>query len=102
MLQTADAVAQNPWKLCLLCGQKRIFASAIEFRSHLRMAHCVKEGGSFICKYGRNNVCPSLPVEGVHEKDYANHVEKVHIFLNGKKFTCICLLHEIFCSDFSA
>lgn len=84
MLQTADAVAQNPWKLCLLCGQKRIFASAIEFRSHLRMAHCVKEGGSFICKYGRNNVCPSLPVEGVHEKDYANHVEKVHIFLNGR------------------
>ena len=84
MLQTADAVARNPWKFCLLCRQKRIFASCLEFKSHLRTTHCSKEGGSFVCRYGRNNVCPSLPIEGVHEKDYVDHVEKVHISLNGE------------------
>jgi len=85
MLQTADAVLQNPWKFCLLCQQKqRDFASAFEFKRHLRMAHCTKEGGSYVCHYGRNNVCPSLPVEGVNENDYINHVEKVHISLNGR------------------
>lgn len=84
MLQTADAVAQNPWKFCLLCSHKLTFSSASEFKNHLRNVHCAKEGGSYVCKYGRNNVCPSLPMEGVDEQDYMNHVERVHITLDGR------------------
>ena len=84
-LHTADAVAHNPWKFCLLCSnQKLTFTSALEFKNHLRNVHCSKEGGSYVCRYGRNNVCPSLPMEGVHEQDYINHVERVHIALDGK------------------
>lgn len=85
MLQIADAVAENPWQFCLLCGSKSTFLSAGEFKSHLRMYHCTQEGGSFVCKYGRNNVCPSLPLDGVNQDDYENHVEKTHIQLNGNK-----------------
>lgn len=47
------------------------------------MSHSTQEGGSFVCKYGRNNVCPSLPIDGVNQDDYENHVEKCHIGLNG-------------------
>ena len=83
VLQTADAVIENPSKKCLICHRKQIFNSAKLFKNHLRMAHCSKEGGSFVCQYGRNNVCTSLPVEGVNENDYINHVEKVHIRLSG-------------------
>lgn len=88
MLQTADAVAKNPWKFCLICNNKHIFISALEFKSHLRNFHCTKEGGSYVCRYGRNNVCPSLPMEGVDEQDYMNHVERVHITLDGRADNC--------------
>ena len=84
MLQIADVVAKNPWKFCLLCGTKIVFKTSAEFKSHLRMRHSTQEGGSFVCKYGRNNVCPSLPLDGVNQDDYENHVEKVHVQLNGK------------------
>lgn len=84
MLQIADAVAQNPWKFCLLCGTKTVFLTPGEFKGHLRMYHSTQEGGSFVCKYGRNNVCPSLPVDGVDQDDYENHVEKCHVRLNGR------------------
>uniref|UniRef100_A0A7M5WYY1 Vacuolar protein sorting-associated protein 54 n=1 Tax=Clytia hemisphaerica TaxID=252671 RepID=A0A7M5WYY1_9CNID len=84
MLQIADAVAQNPWKFCLLCGTRVTFLSPNEFKRHLRMNHSTQEGGSFVCKYGRNNVCPSLPIDGVNQDDYENHVEKCHIGLNGR------------------
>ena len=86
MLQIADAVAQNPWKFCLLCGTRVTFLSPNEFKRHLRMNHSTQEGGSFVCKYGRNNVCPSLPIDGVNQDDYENHVEKCHIGLNGRSF----------------
>jgi len=84
MLRTADAVAENPWKFCLICEDKFIFRNVDEFRSHLRQFHCSKEGGSFVCHYGKHGVCQSLPLEGVNSKDYENHVEKVHIFLDGR------------------
>ena len=87
MLQTADAVARNPWKFCLVCESKKVFNNAEEFRMHLRMVHCTKEGGSYVCRYGRHGVCPSLPVEGVSDRDYASHVEKVHVLLDGKSFS---------------
>lgn len=83
MLRTADAVATNPWQFCLFCDEKQIFTNVQQFRRHLRQAHCSKEGGSFVCHYGKHGVCQSLPLEGVNSKDYENHVEKVHIFLNG-------------------
>jgi vacuolar protein sorting-associated protein 54 len=37
------------------------------------------EGGSFVCRYGYNSVCSSLPVDGVSDKDYEAHVEKYHV-----------------------
>ena len=84
MLRTADAIAENPWQFCLICKEKYIFRNANEFRTHLRKLHCSKEGGSFVCHYGKHGVCQSLPIEGVNSMDYENHVEKVHIYLDGK------------------
>ena len=46
------------------------------FRRHLRDKHCSREGGSFVCRYGYNGVCSSLPVEGVSDKDYVAHATK--------------------------
>lgn len=43
---------------------------------HLRDQHCSREGGSFVCLYGYNEVCTSLPVEGVSDKDYIAHATK--------------------------
>ena len=37
------------------------------------------EGGSFVCRYGYNGVCPSLPLDGVSDKDYEAHVNKYHV-----------------------
>lgn len=37
------------------------------------------EGGSFVCRYGYNGVCSSLPLDGVSDKDYEAHVEKYHV-----------------------
>lgn len=48
--------------------------------SHLRDRHCSREGGSFVCRYGYNGVCSSLPVEGVSDEDYEDHVYKHHVF----------------------
>ncbi len=92
MLRTADTVANNPWRFCLLCGDKHFFTNADEFRRHLRLAHCTKEGGSFVCHYGRHGVCQSLPLEGVNSTDYEDHVEKVHILLDGD---CLLILYPI-------
>lgn len=49
---------------------------------HLRDNHCSQEGGSFVCHYGYNGVCTSLPVEGVSDKDYEDHVNKHHLKIN--------------------
>ncbi|KAG7177534.1 Vacuolar protein sorting-associated protein 54-like 1 [Homarus americanus] len=47
---------------------------------HIRDCHCAKEGGSFVCRYGYNGVCSSLPLEGVSDQDYEDHVLKHHAF----------------------
>ncbi|CAB0045333.1 unnamed protein product [Trichogramma brassicae] len=47
-----------------------------DFIRHLREKHCSQEGGSFVCRYGYNQVCSSLPVEGVSDKDYIAHAAK--------------------------
>ena len=47
---------------------------------HLRDKHCSIEGGSFVCLYGYNSVCNSLPVDGVSDADYVNHIYKHHAF----------------------
>lgn len=52
--------------------------SFLYFR-HLREKHCTIEGGSFICRYGYNQVCSSLPVERVSDQDYDQHIEKFHV-----------------------
>ncbi|KAL2736024.1 vacuolar protein sorting-associated protein 54 isoform X1 [Vespula squamosa] len=47
-----------------------------DFIRHLRDHHCSREGGSYVCLYGYNGVCTSLPVEGVSDKDYVAHATK--------------------------
>ena len=79
MLQIADMMHQRTWSMCLICESKLTFETPQEFAKHLRSKHCSKEGGSFVCRYGHNGVCPSLPVEGVSDVDYEAHVEKNHI-----------------------
>uniref|UniRef100_T1J950 Vacuolar protein sorting-associated protein 54 n=1 Tax=Strigamia maritima TaxID=126957 RepID=T1J950_STRMM len=69
----------NPsWKKCSVCPQTVIFKTPIEFTRHLREYHCTREGGSFICTYGLNNVCSTLPGFGVSDEDYGNHLIKHH------------------------
>ncbi|KAK4307536.1 hypothetical protein Pmani_020683 [Petrolisthes manimaculis] len=67
------------WRQCLYC-QARSFKSPTDFIKHLREQHCSKEGGSFVCRYGYNGVCSSLPLEGVSDQDYEDHVLKHHAF----------------------
>ncbi|KAL3873549.1 hypothetical protein ACJMK2_036648 [Sinanodonta woodiana] len=68
-----------PWKQCTICKEKLIFKSPREFTRHLRDFHCTKEGGSYVCRYGLNDVCPSLPVEGVSDRDYEDHIARDHV-----------------------
>ncbi|KAI9564421.1 hypothetical protein GHT06_008160 [Daphnia sinensis] len=65
------------WKSCSYCLNKT-FRTSAEFTKHLRDDHCSQEGGSFVCHYGYNGVCTSLPVEGVSDRDYEDHVIKHH------------------------
>ena len=69
------------WKRCLYCKGPLVFnfKSPRQFCAHLRESHCSKEGGSFVCHYGRNGVCPSLPVDGVSDVDYEAHVARDHV-----------------------
>lgn len=46
---------------------------------HLRDHHCTREGGSFVCRYGSNGVCASLPLDGVNNRDYESHVNRYHV-----------------------
>ncbi|XP_058062732.1 vacuolar protein sorting-associated protein 54 [Anopheles bellator] len=59
--------------------QQFVFKSATEFASHLRQSHCTVEGGSFVCRYGYNGVCSSLPLDGVSDRDYETHVSRCHV-----------------------
>ncbi|KAG5676824.1 hypothetical protein PVAND_006631 [Polypedilum vanderplanki] len=76
-LQAID-FKQTAWKSCNYCSNC-FFKTPREFIRHLRDKHCIVEGGSFVCQYGYNNVCSSLPIDGVSDKDYEAHVEKYHV-----------------------
>lgn len=96
MLRTADSNVSSPWQTCGVCPDKHIFRSPQDFSVHLRKYHCTREGGSFVCRYGRNGVCPSLPVDGVSDKDYEAHVEKNHINLGkGTTYTSYVLGYNV-------
>lgn len=45
----------------------------------MRERHCSKEGGSYVCRYGYNGVCPSLPLDGVSDRDYETHISRHHV-----------------------
>lgn len=62
-----------------MSSNKPVRPNSFIFNSHLRMKHCTQEGGSFVCRYGDNNVCSTLPVEGVNDLDYEHHVFKHHV-----------------------
>lgn len=68
------------WKTCVVCRDRINFKSPRDFTQHLRDFHCAKEGGSFVCRYGMNGVCPSLPLEGVSDRDYDDHVSRDHVY----------------------
>ncbi|XP_075149329.1 VPS54 subunit of GARP complex scat [Haematobia irritans] len=70
--------AQNSWESCYYCPREN-FKAINEFVKHLRERHCTREGGSFVCRYGFNGVCPSLPLDGVSDRDYDAHVAKYHV-----------------------
>ncbi|CAK9797671.1 Vacuolar protein sorting-associated protein 54 [Anthophora plagiata] len=61
--------------ICEYCANLT-FKQIDDFVRHLRDQHCSREGGSFVCLYGYNGVCTSLPVEGVSDKDYVAHAMK--------------------------
>ncbi|XP_030377069.1 vacuolar protein sorting-associated protein 54 [Scaptodrosophila lebanonensis] len=73
------ASAKAPsWHTCYYCTREN-FNSIGEFVNHLRSRHCTREGGSFVCRYGFNGVCASLPLDGVSDRDYDAHVSKYHV-----------------------
>ncbi|XP_058819414.1 vacuolar protein sorting-associated protein 54 [Topomyia yanbarensis] len=55
------------------------FKTPTDFVRHLRQHHCTVEGGSFVCRYGYNGVCSSLPLDGVSDRDYEMHVNRCHV-----------------------
>lgn len=75
------ALPTVPWRRCALCAEEH-FKSPKDFCHHLRLHHCRKEGGSFVCTYGQNRVCKHLPLQGVHERDYETHVNRYHVAPN--------------------
>nr|XP_053640278.1 vacuolar protein sorting-associated protein 54-like [Cherax quadricarinatus]XP_053640279.1 vacuolar protein sorting-associated protein 54-like [Cherax quadricarinatus] len=76
---SSSVATGHGWRQCLYC-QGRIFKLPNDFIKHIRDCHCAKEGGSFVCRYGYNGVCSSLPLEGVSDQDYEDHVLKHHAF----------------------
>lgn len=70
--------------LCEHCSNQT-FKQIQDFVRHLREQHCSREGGSFVCLYGYNGVCTSLPVEGVSDKDYIAHAMKHAIMQQQRK-----------------
>ncbi|CAI4223266.1 unnamed protein product [Auanema sp. JU1783] len=63
---------------CDYCFPRIDFYDGAEFARHLRVVHSTKEGGSFVCRYGENNVCQKLPLEGVSDVDYEAHIRRFH------------------------
>ncbi|KAF7492424.1 Vacuolar protein sorting-associated protein 54 [Sarcoptes scabiei] len=72
-------MSEKSWKQCKFCLNE-IFDSPFQFGNHLRIYHSKIEGGSHVCSYGPNGMCPLLPYEGVSGRDYDSHVAKCHIF----------------------
>nr|XP_034181846.1 vacuolar protein sorting-associated protein 54 isoform X1 [Osmia lignaria]XP_034181847.1 vacuolar protein sorting-associated protein 54 isoform X1 [Osmia lignaria] len=70
--------------ICEYCANLT-FKQIEDFVRHLRDQHCSREGGSFVCLYGYNGVCTSLPVEGVSDKDYVAHATKHAIMQQQRK-----------------
>ncbi|KAH8368906.1 hypothetical protein KR200_001420 [Drosophila serrata] len=66
------------WQSCYYCTREH-FKTVSDFVNHLRTRHCTREGGSFVCRYGFNGVCASLPLDGVSDRDYDAHVAKYHV-----------------------
>uniref|UniRef100_A0A1B0D2T3 Vacuolar protein sorting-associated protein 54 n=1 Tax=Phlebotomus papatasi TaxID=29031 RepID=A0A1B0D2T3_PHLPP len=66
------------WQSCDFCPME-VFKSSSEFVRHLREKHCTREGGSFVCRYGSNSVCATLPLDGVSDRDYESHVNRYHV-----------------------
>uniref|UniRef100_F1KS34 Vacuolar protein sorting-associated protein 54 n=1 Tax=Ascaris suum TaxID=6253 RepID=F1KS34_ASCSU len=64
---------------CDICPPSITFADRFEMAHHLRRVHSTREGGSFICRYGPNGICQTLPLEGVSDRDYEAHLRKCHI-----------------------
>ncbi|KAH9412664.1 Vacuolar protein sorting-associated protein 54 [Dermatophagoides pteronyssinus] len=71
------------WKRCEFCtmsngdnGETIIFSSPFHFGNHLRTYHSKIEGGSYVCSYGSNGMCPLLPYEGLNGRDYETHIAK--------------------------
>ncbi|XP_060596421.1 vacuolar protein sorting-associated protein 54-like, partial [Ruditapes philippinarum] len=79
MIRPQTKVPAGHWTRCDFCREKINFKSPREFCRHLRDFHCTKEGGSYVCKYGKNNVCLSLPVDGVSDLDYEEHIMREHV-----------------------
>ncbi|XP_062135146.1 vacuolar protein sorting-associated protein 54 [Drosophila sulfurigaster albostrigata] len=75
---TAKTTTKDSWQSCYYCTREH-FKSVNEFVGHLRSRHCTREGGSFVCRYGFNGVCASLPLDGVSDRDYDAHVAKYHV-----------------------
>lgn len=71
------------WRSCRICDGEQ-FKSPKDFASHLKMVHCRKEGGSYICTYGPNSLCKTLPLEGVCSKDYDTHILRFHVAIMGQ------------------
>uniref|UniRef100_A0A1A9W025 Vacuolar protein sorting-associated protein 54 n=1 Tax=Glossina brevipalpis TaxID=37001 RepID=A0A1A9W025_9MUSC len=72
------------WESCYYCPCLK-FGCVSDFVKHLRERHCTREGGSFVCRYGFNGVCPSLPLDGVSDRDYDAHVNKYHVNQNSRE-----------------
>ncbi|CAG2159096.1 unnamed protein product [Oppiella nova] len=90
--------ANRCWKRCAICvTSDHVFESPNEFSGHLRDVHSTREGGSYVCRYGPNGICSSLPVEGVSDRDYESHIVKCHIFPNQTKSRQLShkLIHEV-------
>uniref|UniRef100_A0A915D150 Uncharacterized protein n=1 Tax=Ditylenchus dipsaci TaxID=166011 RepID=A0A915D150_9BILA len=81
---TKNHSAANGCCHCHLCGSLS-FSNHKQFIGHLKSAHCsISESGSLVCRYGKNGVCPSLPLEIFENgEDYAEHVNRFHMNQNG-------------------
>ncbi|KAI9585701.1 vacuolar protein sorting-associated protein 54 [Glossina fuscipes] len=78
-----ENISWESWESCYYCPCLK-FACVSDFVKHLRERHCTREGGSFVCRYGFNGVCPSLPLDGVSDRDYDAHVNKYHVNQNSR------------------